>query len=810
MSHSYLNSSRSVKIGARPTRERNTDEQWKILSNGITQIYCKNALQLSFEELYRNAYSMCLQKAGERLYKGTQTLISEFLEKAVAQNVVPAFPHNATPSQSKAHVFLNQVKSLWDDHIVCLGMIRDILMYLDRTYVKSANLPTVYEMGLETFRNVVLQSVQYQVKSHIITTLLYQIQLERDGQMIDRMLLKNIIDMLLTLPASSTSSSRTIATVYHADFERAFLQTSQTFYSRESEVLLKECDAIQFLKRVEKRLNEEDIRTKHYIHASTRPKIQSIFEKELLENNIKTILEMDSGLVPIVANDRFEDLQRIYSLFSRVPNGHVELRFGLSNIIKQSSITINQIHSCGGLLPLSTDTSRPSNTNMPSETNPLSPILWVEAMISLKDKYDTMLDACFARDKTFQNDINSSLETCINLNIKCPEFLSLFIDENLRKGIKGKLDDEIEKFLEKSVCFFRFIREKDVFERYYNQHLAKRLLYGRSVSHDTEKNMISKLKVECGHQFISKLEGMFKDMHVSNDLTHGFKDYMASVSVCETKTPDLSIYVLTNTFWPVTVPPAMMACYLPPSLAITVDHFQKYYMTLHSGRQLTWLKHMGTADLKAQFTTCKKELNVSTYAMVILLTLFNSLEVNEPIGYQRIMNETEIPSGDLARTLQSLSLGKYRILLKSTKTKSIGLDDTFVVNAAFTSPLSKIKIQTVAASTVAGSTTHTGLDPTSLATSSTAANSVETEFERVKTMEQVAQDRKHQIEACIVRVMKSRKSMRHNELVAMVISQLSLRFSPDPLVIKTRIEELFEREYLERDTENRQLYHYVA
>ena len=35
-----------------------------------------------------------------------------------------------------------------------------------------------------------------------------------------------------------------------------------------------------------------------------------------------------------------------------------------------------------------------------------------------------------------------------------------------------------------------------MFERYYKQHLAKRLLLGRSVSDDAERNMIAKLKVE--------------------------------------------------------------------------------------------------------------------------------------------------------------------------------------------------------------------------------------------------------------------------------------------------------------------------
>lgn len=52
----------------------------------------------------------------------------------------------------------------------------------------------------------------------------------------------------------------------------------------------------------------------------------------------------------------------------------------------------------------------------------------------------------------------------------------------------------MESILDKAMVLFRFMQEKDVFERYYKQHLARRLLTNKSVSDDSEKNMISKLK----------------------------------------------------------------------------------------------------------------------------------------------------------------------------------------------------------------------------------------------------------------------------------------------------------------------------
>lgn len=90
---------------------------------------------------------------------------------------------------------------------------------------------------------------------------------------------------------------------------------------------------------------------------------------------------------------------------------------------------------------------------------------------------------------------------------------------------------EIEVVLDKTMVLFRFLQEKDVFERYYKQHLAKRLLLQKSVSEDSEKTMISKLKTECGCQFTSKLEGMFKDVTISNTINEEFKQRVNSAGV---------------------------------------------------------------------------------------------------------------------------------------------------------------------------------------------------------------------------------------------------------------------------------------
>ena len=63
----------------------------------------------------------------------------------------------------------------------------------------------------------------------------------------------------------------------------------------------------------------------------------------------------------------------------------------------------------------------------------------------------------------------------------------------------------------------------------------------------------------------------------------------------------------------------------------------------------------------------------------------------------------------------------------------------------------------------------------------------------------VTQDRRHAVDAAIVRIMKSRKTLQHQQLTLECVQQLQRMFKPDFKLIKKRIEDLVQREYLERD-----------
>ena len=62
---------------------RYVEDIWRMLKNAIQEIQKKNNSGLSFEELYRNAYTMVLHKHGERLYNGLREVVTEHLTKKV-------------------------------------------------------------------------------------------------------------------------------------------------------------------------------------------------------------------------------------------------------------------------------------------------------------------------------------------------------------------------------------------------------------------------------------------------------------------------------------------------------------------------------------------------------------------------------------------------------------------------------------------------------------------------------------------------------------------------------------------------------
>ena len=151
-----------------------------------------------------------------------------------------------------------------------MHIIKDILMYMDRTFVKRCRKTPIYDLGLRIFKRTVIrgqgqqQQQQQQQRYHqqhhhqqrnivemqvnpnntndapshqggvgprVRQLLLSAVRKERNGEVIDAALVANTLRMLVDLGVGSNS-------VYAQEFEQPFLQATEAYYRAESRAFI--------------------------------------------------------------------------------------------------------------------------------------------------------------------------------------------------------------------------------------------------------------------------------------------------------------------------------------------------------------------------------------------------------------------------------------------------------------------------------------------------------------------------------------------------------------------------------------------
>jgi hypothetical protein len=117
-------------------------------------------------------------------------------------------------------------------------------IFQDRVHTSAENVPEITIAGLHLFLDNVLHSKNLPVREHVISALLGQVRVERDGYSINRSAMKECVEIYTTL-----INSKNGVKVYYEDLEPSFLNESQGFYATEAQKLLETCDAPEYLRR---------------------------------------------------------------------------------------------------------------------------------------------------------------------------------------------------------------------------------------------------------------------------------------------------------------------------------------------------------------------------------------------------------------------------------------------------------------------------------------------------------------------------------------------------------------------------------
>ncbi|KAL8371584.1 hypothetical protein RB595_001402 [Gaeumannomyces hyphopodioides] len=730
------------------------------LDAALAEVFRERRPRLPLDRLYRAVEDICRNGEAAALYNMLRQRCEAYLQDVV-------LPKIKAEGAASSLQMLSTVHRHWEEWSAQSTTVRSIFSYLDRTFLLKNN-KVLNDLFITLFRQMVFVAKSKDPESSppgvkVLDGMCRLVQLDRTGDKgFDPKLLQESVNMMHVL------------NLYGKSFEPRLLSESEKYFLEFSEERSEGCSLKDYIGAARDLLQREGDRCNIYNLDSTTKKqiIDAIHRIVVREHASKLLSDEDVGR--LIDECEVESLHALYELL-HMTGLHSRLQGPWDQYIStQGSGVVNDV----------------------AHTDDM-----VVRLLVLRRKLDVVVRDAFVGDEEFTYSMREAFRRVINAKpswaaaatSRVGEMVAKYIDMLLRGGLKalppvlisdhkdravaertgvstsGDEDGELSRQLDKALELFRLIEGKDVFEAFYKRDLARRLLLERSASQDAERDMLAKLHDECGSTFTHNLEQMFKDQALGKEELSAYKQWRDGSETSLAKV-DLDISVLSSAAWPSY--PDEPAVTLPPGVAQNLAHFERYYKGKHEGRRLTWKHSLSHCVIRATFPKGLKELVMSAHQAAVLV-LFNNVGLDEPLTYGEIEKASLLTGNLLERTLQSLACGKARVLVKTPKGRDVARTDTFTINKLFADPKIRVKINQIQLK--------------------------ETKQENKETHERVAADRQFETQAAIVRIMKSRKTMPHAQLVAEVIEQTRRRGAMDPADIKVNIEKLIEKDYIERE-----------
>jgi cullin 1 len=200
------------------------EQGWEFMQKGITKL--KNILeglpepQFSSEDymmLYTTIYNMCTQKPPHDYSQQLYDKYRESFEEYITSTVLPSL------REKHDEFMLRELVKRWANHKIMVRWLSRFFHYLDRYFIARRSLPPLNEVGLTCFRDLVYQELNSKVRDAVISL----IDQEREGEQIDRALLKNVLDIFVEIGMGQMDH-------YENDFEAAMLKDTAAYYSRKA------------------------------------------------------------------------------------------------------------------------------------------------------------------------------------------------------------------------------------------------------------------------------------------------------------------------------------------------------------------------------------------------------------------------------------------------------------------------------------------------------------------------------------------------------------------------------------------------
>ncbi|KAK5980287.1 putative e3 ubiquitin ligase cullin 1 component [Trichostrongylus colubriformis] len=562
------------------------DGVWEDLYKGLQAVYLREVMKSQrYMELYTSVYDFCTAVSvnanpgvvGRPTRSGVEMYakLTNFIESYVKDRLEGA-------RDLLGEDLLRYYTTQWSEFRFSSKVVDGIFSYLNRHWIKreldegNGNIYMIYTLALVIWK----RSLFMESKERVTDAVLDLIRRERNGETISRKLIRDVTDCYVELGIEEDETPDQVRSaqpnpnaklkVYMDHFEAKFLRETENYYANEAQAFLESNPLTEYMKKVERRLEDERARCDMYLHMATQEPLSKTCEKVLIEAQLELFQNEFGALLEANKDD---DLARMYKLCERVEDGLNNLRSALeSHITKEGLAAIAKV----------------------ADTAFTDAKLYVTTILAVHNRYSSLVGNAFQNESGFIQALDKAATTFINKNevtsrstsqqmSKSPELLAKYCDQLLRKSSKMPEENELEDMLTQVMVVFKYIEDKDVFSKFYTKMFSKRLISETSASEEAEVSLINKLKQMCGFEYTNRLSKMINDTQISKDSCAEFRDYLSNRNV--DLGIDFNMLILSSGSWPA-LPTLKM--HLPQKLNVAIEQFTAFYNSKHSGRKLTW------------------------------------------------------------------------------------------------------------------------------------------------------------------------------------------------------------------------------
>ncbi|KAA6383773.1 MAG: putative Cul4b protein [Streblomastix strix] len=752
--------------------------------------------------------------------------------------------------------YLSELARRWEKYKIFVKIVNILFQYLSVHHF-NYDQPTG-ESG--QMRTLTLQQRAYDIfRERIFTNenktiqrlTLHFIDRDRAGEAVDSTMLKNAVDLFIAMDGTLEK--------FYIGLEREILNRARQFYQQMAQRTIEQDSVPEYMIRCEEAYALENQRVTNYMNILTQKKMRDVLDDELLKKYAnRLIVSKESGFLTLVEHDKVEDLARMYRLMTHldirvgIQPMVQDFRIHIESIGENLMLTQDVLPeraagkrvASGGQAdgegeeeeekttkkkkkkaaimvkddeeqeqevgikkkkkkkkkaelirdddadeaPIGTEARiveagegeavvEAKAGGLQNELEKLSQVsAFVEQLLNLYKKYNRMYVESFQKYTLFNDSIKAAFTQFLNRTPdegkrRFAELLAVYVDELMKSQAATALDDQIKTRFDEIVAVLQYVQNRDIFQGRNEALLSRRILDQGSDAmpqEEAEKAFIVKLKQSFGDVFAIRLYNMFSDINdiaLQTDIQNQFKEYIIDQNI--DLGLELQVQILTKAHWQRL---QTMTMNLPDNLQNALQSFERFYRDQQSNRRLEWIHSQGSMLVQVFFE--KKKCNITMQVIQALISIKFANGATQTIG--GIATQLGIENTEARRHIDSL-MGKIPLLVKVNSGSEedgneLKDDDELMLNKQHQPKKINIRMPRVGLSEESGT----------------------------KVTTQIIEERKQSIDIALVHTLRICRTMKYNDLVNSVISQIT-NFHPSGYDVRQRVEDLMTRDFMKRN-----------